>query len=172
MLGKRIVDCARIFLAIVVIGSAGHAQELPQPEGPVLLTVIGDMPVTNASGRAEFDREMLEDLGMREVETSTIWTDGTQVFAGPPLKAIMDRLQAKGSTLRAVAVNDYAIEIPFSDVSDDTAILAIERNGEPMSVREKGPLWVIYPYDSDQRFRTETYHSRSIWQLDTIEVLP
>ncbi|WP_370314170.1 oxidoreductase [Sagittula sp.] len=172
MLGKRIVGIVRIFLAIVAMGTAGYAQDLPQPEGPVLLTVLGDLAVTNAPGRAEFDRKMLEDLGMREIETSTIWTEGTQVFAGPPLKAVADRLGIEEGTIRAVAINDYAIELPFSDVTEDAAILALDRNGEPMSIREKGPLWIIFPYDSDQRFRAETYHARSIWQLDTLEVLP
>jgi len=40
-----------------------------------------------------------------------------------------------------------------------------------MSVREKGPLWVIYPYDSDAKFRTEVIYSRSIWQLDRLAIV-
>ena len=40
-----------------------------------------------------------------------------------------------------------------------------------MSVREKGPIWVIYPYDHDADYRTDTIFSRSIWQLDRIDVL-
>jgi hypothetical protein len=39
-----------------------------------------------------------------------------------------------------------------------------------MSVRDKGPLWVIYPYDSDD-YRSEVIYSRSIWQLDRLEVV-
>jgi hypothetical protein len=37
-----------------------------------------------------------------------------------------------------------------------------------MSLREKGPLWVIYPYDSDPAYRTEETYSRSIWQLNRL----
>ena len=50
------------------------------------------------------------------------------------------------------------------------ALLAFERNGKPMSVREKGPLWIVYPYDSDAKFQSEVYYSRSIWQLDRLAV--
>ena len=44
------------------------------------------------------------------------------------------------------------------------------RNGEPMSVRDKGPLWVVYNFDSNPEFQTEVMYSRSIWQLDRIVV--
>ena len=43
-------------------------------------------------------------------------------------------------------------------------------NGEIMSLRDKGPLWVIYPYDQNAAYRSEVTYSRSIWQLDRIEV--
>ena len=44
-------------------------------------------------------------------------------------------------------------------------------DGKPMPVREKGPLFIIYPFDADERLRSERYYSRSAWQLRTIEVL-
>jgi hypothetical protein len=40
-----------------------------------------------------------------------------------------------------------------------------------MSLRDKGPLWIIYPYDSKSDFRTEVVYSRSIWQRDRLEAL-
>jgi hypothetical protein len=44
-------------------------------------------------------------------------------------------------------------------------------NGKPMSVREKGPLFVIYPFDDDPQLRTTIYYSRCIWQLKSIELV-
>jgi hypothetical protein len=41
----------------------------------------------------------------------------------------------------------------------------------PMSVRDKGPLWVVYPFDDVPAYQSETIYSRSIWQLDRIEVV-
>ena len=38
-------------------------------------------------------------------------------------------------------------------------------------MRDKGPLWIIYPYDQNTDYQTEVIYSRSIWQLDRIEVL-
>jgi hypothetical protein len=34
-----------------------------------------------------------------------------------------------------------------------------------MPVRDKGPLFIVYPYDSDTRLQSQTYYSRSAWQV-------
>ncbi|MEP6320715.1 MAG: oxidoreductase, partial [Paracoccaceae bacterium] len=74
-------------------------------------------------------------------------------------------------TLKATAINDYAVEIPLEDAVDGGPILAYLSNGVPMSVREKGPIWIVYPYDSDPKYQTEVIYSRSIWQLDRLETI-
>jgi len=42
-------------------------------------------------------------------------------------------------------------------------------NGEPISRREKGPYWLVYPYDVDAKYQSEVVYSKSIWQLVSIE---
>jgi hypothetical protein len=168
---RQLVLGLRLFVLAVLFAGPLRAGDLPAPQGTVILTVQGDIEVTNAEGRADFDREMLLGLGTRELTTSTIWTEGPQVFSGVPLKLLMDRLGVSGGALRTMAINDYAVTIPFSDVTEDHALLALDRNGTPMSVRDKGPIWLVYPYDAEARFRSETYHTRSIWQLRSIDVM-
>jgi hypothetical protein len=46
------------------------------------------------------------------------------------------------------ALDDYTREIPIDDLVQKGAILALKRNGEYLSVSDKGPLFVVYPYDS------------------------
>jgi len=72
--------------------------------------------------------------------------------------------------LRAVALNDYKIEIPAEDAAKHDMIVALLLDGKPMPVREKGPLFIVYPFDSSADLRSERYYSRSAWQLRTIEV--
>ena len=38
-------------------------------------------------------------------------------------------------------------------------------NGEQMSIREKGPFWVIYPMSEHAELREPAYNDRLIWQL-------
>jgi hypothetical protein len=160
-------------LALALTALPVLAQSLPRPEGEVILTVTGAIAQTNADGAAEFDLAMLAELGTVGFSTSTMWTDGVQHFEGVSLRALLDRVGASGTTIRAMALNDYSIDIPIADAVPDGPILAFSVNDEIMSVREKGPLWVVYPYDRDpERYRTEVIHARSVWQLQRLTILP
>jgi hypothetical protein len=113
---------------------------------------------------------MLQALSAATVTTGTIWTEGMVQFTGVRLKTLLDAVGVTDGILDATAINDYAVEIPVSDAVEDGPIIAYEMNGAPMSVRDKGPLWIVYPYDDDPDYRTEVIYSRSIWQLDRIIV--
>lgn len=161
--------CAAVAVATAAT-IAGAQQPLAAPEGDVLLTVSGDIAVTNGDDVARFDRDMLQALSAATVTTGTIWTEGMVQFTGVRLKTLLDAVGVTDGTLDATAINDYAVEIPVSDAVEDGPIIAYEMNGAPMSVRDKGPLWIVYPYDDDPDYRTEVIYSRSIWQLDRIIV--
>lgn len=141
------------------------------PSGDVILTVSGTIDTANVDGTAQFDMDMLKALPAHSISTSTIWTEGVLMFTGVPIALLLEELGSSGNTLRASAINDYTIEIPLDTLEDEHPILAYEMNGEPMHRREKGPLWVIYPFDSAEEFRTSQVFSRSIWQLDRIEIV-
>lgn len=128
----------------------------------VLLTVTAGDEIT------EYDRAALEALGETAFTTSTIWTEGPQTFTGVPLGAVIEDAGMDTGTLTALAINDYAVEIPVEEALEEGPIIAYLRNGEEMPVRDKGPLWLVYPYDSDIAFQTEVVYARSIWQLDRL----
>ena len=154
-----------------VLAAPGLAQDpLPAPEGEVLLTVSGKIAATNADGAAALDLALLEGMGPVAFETETIWTQGEQSFEGVPLVTLLERLGAEGSVIAASALNDYTIEIPVSDAVEGGPIIAFRQNGAALSVRDKGPLWVVYPYDDRSEYQTEVIYARSIWQLARIEV--
>lgn len=163
---------ATVLTLALSVACATAAEPLPPPRGDVVLTVTGAIGETNRPGAAEFDLEMLRSLGEVTLVTSTIWTEGPQQFRGVPLRAVLDRVGAAGSLIEASALNDYLIEIPASDAVAGGPIIAFEQNGMPLSVRDKGPLWVIYPYDADEAWRSEVIFARSIWQLTDLDVLP
>lgn len=146
------------------------AQDLPTPTGEIVLTVTGDIGAKNDGESAVFDIEMLRNMGEVSFSTSTPWTDGVQEFTGIPLHVLTEALGVTEGSIQATAINDYAIEIPVSDAVEGGPILAYMQNGKPMSVRDKGPLWLIYPYDLDEDYQAELIYSRSIWQLVRLDV--
>ena len=152
------------------LSTASYAVDMPQPKSEIILTASGEIGASNVGETAVFDLEMIKALGAISIETTTIWTDGVQTFVGVPLAALLEALAAEGTVLKATAVNDYAIEIPLDDPTSKAALIAYENNGAVMTLRDKGPLWIVYPYDEAPQFQTEVVYSRSIWQLDRIEI--
>ena len=147
------------------------ASALERPAGDVVLTVRGAITQKNAGEAAEFDPAMLRALPGRDATLQTPWTEGETGFSGPYLRAVLEEVGATGSRLIIRALNDYAAEVPVSDAVDFDTILAIDMNGEPMTVRNKGPLFLIYPFDTNPDLYNEKYFSRSVWQIKEIVVV-
>ena len=165
----RLVGGMGLFVASI-FAPALASEPLAPPAGEVVLTVSGQIAQTNAPDGAALDVAALEAMGPVEFETSTIWTDGVQTFRGVPLVTLMERLGAEGEVIAASALNDYTIEIPLTDAVEGGPIVAFEQNGKLLSVRDKGPLWIVYPYDLRTDYQSEVIYARSIWQLARIEV--
>jgi hypothetical protein len=149
----------------------GLGQSIPKPVGPTILTVTGLDPVHHPGGQVAFDLAMLKALPQATISTSSIWTDGLHDFTGVPLAALASFLQLSDVNLRLHALNDYSVDMPLSETEAEVPILAYQIDGALMPVRDKGPIWIIYPFDESAEYRTDTIYSRSVWQLDRIEVL-
>lgn len=159
---------ALVFLVGSFIESEA-AEALPKPEGAVILSITGNISATNAEGRADFDRQMLETLEWVTVTSYTRWTDGPQSFEGVPLSAVLRKVGASGGNVIASALNDYKVEIPLGDADAHSVLLAMKQNGEWMRVRDKGPIWIIYPYDDIDRI-LDVHANRMVWQLRSLGI--
>ncbi len=134
-----------------------------------MLKICRDMDYTTAHTLYLNDLEQMEQASFA---TSTIWTEGTIEFQGVPLRALLDHADFTSGTLELTAINDYYVEIPVDEARDSLALIAYRMDGELMSTRDKGPLWLVYPFDSDAKYQSEIYYSKSIWQIDHIKLLP
>jgi hypothetical protein len=157
------------FLGLFGIGTA-EAQPIPAPKEKPILTVSGNISVKNQGETAVFDRAMLEAVGTVSYETGTPWYPEPVKFEGVPLAKLMQYLGAKGEHVVVTALNDYSSDIPFTDIMKYNVILATKQNGQYMSVRDKGPLFIVYPFDSDPELKHQTYYGRSVWQVSRITV--
>jgi hypothetical protein len=151
-------------MAVIVL----PARALDAPQGPVILTLSGKIGVKNTPTQARFDAAMIDALPQHSFTTWTPWYPGTVRFTGPLLRDVLQAVKVSGGTLKATALNDYKIEIPMEDAFRYPVILARQIDGRTLSVREKGPLFVIYPFDSDPQLKASTYYGRSIWQLKSL----
>lgn len=162
----RSVACG---VALLSFGALS-AQTLQAPVGKIVLTLSGKVGEKNTAKGAEFDMAMLEALPQKTFTTKTPWDRQTMKFTGPLLRDVLAAAKAKGTTLHAIAVNDYKTSIPTSDADQFDMVLAHRMNGQPIPTRTKGPLFIVYPYDSKPELKSTVYKDRSAWQLKEITV--
>ncbi|KQT54405.1 hypothetical protein ASG43_02025 [Aureimonas sp. Leaf454] len=163
---------AAALIAAILLPGVSTAADLPLPKGAVVLKVTGEIENTNNGREADFDMAALEAMAGREARMATPWTEGKTAFSGPFLRSVLASVGARGKTIRLVALNDYSAEIPVGDATDLDTILATRKDGKPMSVRDKGPLFLIYPFDQSFELYNEKYFSRSVWQIKELVILP
>ena len=160
-----------ICLLNVALGTSALAVEpLPQPEGRVILTISGAIENTNGDRVARFDRAMLERIGITEINTSASWTDGVSRFEGVLARDLLKAVGATGNQVSARALNDYAIEIPFSDFDSYDVLFAFKMDDVELTPRDKGPLWIIYPRDEYPELRNQRVDAKWLWQLVSLDV--
>ncbi|WP_052283402.1 molybdopterin-dependent oxidoreductase [Kluyvera genomosp. 1] len=159
-----------VMLLSFLVSTQVLAAELPKPTGKVLLTITGNIENTNAEGKAVFDIASLEKLGVVSFQTTSPWYNGRTNFTGISMRKLMDYVGAKGTTLKVTALNDYTTAIPLSDFNKYNVILALKINGEYMRIRDKGPLFIVYPYDSLPELNNQIFYSRSAWQVSRMSV--
>ena len=143
---------------------------LQPPSGEVILTISGKIDDANRENTAVFDLDMLQKLPQQTFVTKTPWDKNPTKFTGPLLRDVLGAVKSSGKTLTALALNDYKTTIPAEDAALFDVIIAHRIDDMPISVRTKGPLFIIYPFDSKPELKSSKYYGRSAWQLKSIKV--
>lgn len=167
---RTMVFVLSVACLVAATGGTCVAGPLPQPQGRVILTIAGKIANTNSDSEAQFDFAMLEAIGAQTLQTTTPWTDGRQTFTGISMHDLMVAVGAFGKSVRAVALNDYSYLIDLSDFETYPVLLAYSQNGERLRIRDKGPLWIIYPRDQFEELGAKSVEPRMVWQLRRLVV--
>lgn len=146
------------FLFAASIGSASFSQ-----------TVFSISAMDGESSKTLTLDDLLA-LDQHTVVTSNDFVDGDRTFSGPLARDLLMLCKAGDAvTVRLTAANDYQIEINAREFFTYDAILALKMDGELLSKREKGPVWMIYPMNDHDELSDPVYNSRLIWQVVKLE---
>lgn len=118
-----------------------------------------------------FSREELAAMGMFKLTTANDYLDGEAQFEGVLMRNLLAAVAASGAKLaRLIAENDYSVEISTQEFFEYDVLLAMSQDGERLSLRDKGPIWMIYPMSDFPELQDPSFNSRLIWQLDRVEL--
>lgn len=162
MLQRMIPLGFALMLPIAASAALAERQLGAEPLGPVILTVSGNIEGVGSGPVVRLDRAMLKSLGVTKLKTSTAWTTGESEFEGVLAR---DLLEAVGA-----ALNDYVASIPLRELYDYPVLLAFRMDGRDLELRDKGPIWIVYPRDQYQELNNSLVDKNWVWQLSDLEI--
>lgn len=117
-------------------------------------------------------RKDLESLPQTTFTTSTPWTKGIHTYQGPKLNLITAQLPQLVNTIRVYAMNGYSYDIDIDALQTYPFILALQQDSKNMTLRNKGPLWILVPFDQNPQFTShEELLNQLVWQVNKIKAL-
>jgi hypothetical protein len=110
-------------------------------------------------------------IGETEITTKVIsMGDDERVVKGVLGRKLLDYVKSEGQTVTIVALDGYAMEVPVEDLVKYDVVVATEIDGKKLSIRDKGPAWLIYPISTNKELEDTVYESRSVRQIKTITI--
>jgi hypothetical protein len=169
-----------LLFAVAALAVSGTSLSQSQPEldlsqpakGKVLLSIRGDIQVHNHNADTlELDRDTLQRLPRTSFTTHTPWTVGASTFAGVTVRDLLAAIGAGSQRFKAIAIDDYLITVEGVDFDRYPILIAYELDEKPMTLRDLGPLWLMFPFDDHPELSTEINKAFSVWQLREMEIL-
>jgi hypothetical protein len=138
----------------------------PASADDTILSVTGKV----TGGEINLTLAQIEAMGSANIVTTTPWHDGLTTFEGVPMARFLEVVGAHGTTAYVQALNDFSMDMPLSDLIRFDAIMAFKTDGKYMEIADKGPLFIVFPYDDVSEVRNELFYARSVWQIRSIEI--
>jgi hypothetical protein len=131
---------------------------------------LAAVELAHGDKRIELSIEDLAAMPQHEIRTETDFTDGMRLYRGPLARDVLALVGLDTvEMVRFIALNDYFVDIPVSDFTEFDVIMALESDGQRLSRRDKGPVWLMYPISDHEVLADPRYNARLIWQVRRIE---
>ncbi|MGD8116976.1 hypothetical protein [Vibrio sp. TRT 29B02] len=146
------------------------AYALPAPKSEPVLWVSGNITQSNSNQGVVFDEEMLLALEQGSIMTNNHVVEQIVEYTGPKLVSVLDYVGAEGETLKVVAWDDYVVTISIADAEKYGLLLATHEAGKRMTIDDKGPFFIVYPFSENPELRNDYYYSLSVWQVKELVI--
>lgn len=111
----------------------------------------------------------LDNLPQQSIETHSPYYKGSIEFSGPVLADLLNSVAGgdieDNTKVSLYALNNYFVHTTMGELKEADALLATRKEGDRLSIRERGPYWVILPLSEREELDSEHYHKLMVWQL-------
>ncbi|PJG57678.1 molybdopterin-dependent oxidoreductase [Aeromonas cavernicola] len=118
------------------------------------------------------DEASLAKLPHIEFTTTTPWTLGTRQFRGPTLATLLAAYGVPDAKKAIVSgLNGYQQLVDLTQFDNLPLTLVRYENGQPLTRRNKGPLWLLLPFTDHPTLDIPAIHNSMVWQVTRIEIV-
>lgn len=144
-----------------------------QAQQPNVLSVLGDIKLDGHQyHQLDFTLDELQALPQAEINTITPWTTESHRYRGVDLVLWFNQLfeSRRINSITLEALNNFSVTVDWSKIKSFTPVLAWQDNGKVMSRRDKGPLWLMLPFDRVPKLQQAEFLHFMAWQIRVIRV--
>lgn len=135
-----------------------------------------EISVINKDGRVTtFTDADFAALPRHAFTTHTAWHDPPQHFEGVLMRDLLaaagyDHAALEGREMLADALNGYSIPFAGEEPFRYDILIARTMNGVPLTRRDKGPFWIVFPRDDVPELDDASIDHRWVWQLRSLTI--
>ncbi|WP_150522911.1 molybdopterin-dependent oxidoreductase [Roseibium sediminis] len=112
-----------------------------------------------------------EEIGYTEIKTRLVGeADTVSTVRGVLFSALLDHYGVDAETVQVTGLDGYMAELPVDELKQYPVVIATEVDGNRLSVRSKGPGWVVYPFTDHPEIDDQLREARCVWQVRDIAV--
>ncbi|KOO15548.1 hypothetical protein AKJ18_08815 [Vibrio xuii] len=152
----------------VVLVSTAHA--IPSPQGEPILWISGKISHSNSASGIEMDEAMLQALDIGTIRTNNHVIEQVTEYSGVKLTSLLNLVGATGTQLKVIAWDEYVATIPIADIKAYQVLLATHESGKRMTIDDKGPFFIVFPFSDNPELKNDYYYSLSVWQVKELVV--
>jgi hypothetical protein len=125
--------------------------------------------VSTPSGERTYTHAQLEAIGLKKMSTTTYWPEDSGEFDGVLLQDLLRDAGIEDAVeVKITALDNYIAFIPQQDWRKWDVMLATRYEQKMMSIRNKGPLRIIYPKDRGGAVAESEMRLLWIWAVQSI----
>ena len=132
--------------------------------------ILLDINFSSGQGDRQYTLSQLLQLPQHEITTNLPWTEEPHTYSGPYRGDVLKSVQATGQWLCFEALDKYKVTLNYQRIKAFKPILALKRDGSFLTIRTKGPIWLILPVDDHAALDAALYNDFMVWHLVKIGV--